>query len=106
MRPAASPSASARKGDASTSPMSASNRSRWTCADCAWQVVQLPHQGQRKVEVVATERPKLDAGRPGDREAADRALGIAERHRPVKSGVRFSRKAAIPSFWSSLAKSR
>ena len=37
---------------------------------------------------------------------ADRPLGVAQAHRPVKSGVRFSRKAAMPSFWSSLAKRR
>ena len=27
-------------------------------------------------------------------------------YRPLKSGARFSKKAAIPSFWSSEAKSR
>ena len=37
-------------------------------------------------------------GRPWHGEAAHRAVGVAKVHRPVKSGVRFSRKAAIPSF--------
>ena len=32
--------------------------------------------------------------------------GHATPYRPLKSGARFSRKAAMPSFWSSLAKSR
>ncbi len=69
--------------------------------------VQLAHHGQGIGEVVAPQRANLDARRSRDSQAADRAVRIAERHyRPVKSGVRFSRKAAMPSFWSSLANRR
>ena len=69
--------------------------------------VQLARERQRIGEVVAAERAQLDAVRARDGEAAHRAVGIAELHyRPVKSGSRFSMKAAIPSFWSSEAKRR
>ncbi len=70
------------------------------------EVVKLARQRQRIGKVVASERSDLDARRSRHRQTADRVIGIAEVHRPRKSGVRFSRKAAMPSFWSSLAKSR
>jgi len=54
-----------------------------------------------------SERAQVDPVRPRDGQAADRAVRVAEMHyRPLKSGSRFSMKAAIPSFWSSEAKSR
>ena len=66
----------------------------------------LPGKGHRLGQIVAAQRPQLHAGRRPDRQAPDRSLGVAQAHRPVKSGLRFSMKAAIPSFWSSDAKSR
>ena len=58
-------------------------------------------------EVVAAERAKVDAVRARDGEPADRTVRVPEMlYRPLKSGSRFSMKAAIPSFWSSEAKSR
>ena len=65
-----------------------------------------PGEGHGLDQIVAAERPELHAVRRPDREPADRSLGVAQAHRPVKSGLRFSMKAAIPSFWSSDAKSR
>ena len=73
------------------------------------EAVQLARQRERIGEVVAAQRPEVDAVRARDGQAADRAVGIAEGHRgqrPLKSGARFSTKAAIPSFWSSDAKRR
>ena len=69
--------------------------------------VQLARERERIGEVVAAERTQVDAVRARDGEAAHGAVGIAELHyRPLNSGSRFSMKAAIPSFWSSEAKSR
>ena len=69
--------------------------------------VQLARERERIAEVVAAERAQVDAVRARDGQAADRTVRVAELHyRPLKSGSRFSMKAAIPSFWSSEAKSR
>ena len=48
------------------------------------QAVQLAGQGKRVIEVVAAERPELDAGRTRHGEPADRAVGVAEVHRPLE----------------------
>ena len=70
------------------------------------EVIELAGERERIGEIVAAQGTDLDPVRARRREAADRAVRVAEAHRPVKSGVRFSRKAAMPSFWSSLANSR
>ncbi len=64
---------------------------------------ELEHQGQ----VISRRGTQLHAGRRSDGEPADGAeRAVLHGYRPLKSGARFSRKAAIPSFWSSLAKRR
>ena len=108
IRPAGAPSARARNGVASTSLTSASYRgAKRFGIGSGIERVQLARERERIGEVVAAERAEVDAVRARDGEAADRTVRIAEVHyRPLKSGSRFSMKAAIPSFWSSEAKSR
>ncbi len=80
INPAAVPSAMARSGTASTSLTKRVVRlavRRWIGIG---ELVQLANQRHRIGEVVAAERPDLDAGRAGHRETADRVVGIAEIH--------------------------
>ena len=105
--PTASPPDSARNGVTSADPSSASKRGRSGSKSAVGSAaMELPGHGHRLGQVITADRPQLHAGRSAHRQAADWSLGVAQAHRPVKSGLRFSMKAAIPSFWSSDAKSR
>jgi hypothetical protein len=44
------------------------------------EAIQLAHECERIGEVVATERPEVDAIGTWNRKATDRAVGIAEAH--------------------------
>ena len=66
-----------------------------------FNALAFPGEGHGRGQVVAAERAELDPVRRPDGQPADRSLRVAQAHRPVKSGLRFSMKAAIPSFWSS-----
>ena len=68
--------------------------------------MELLRQRDRHGQIVPPNGAKLDPRRCAYRQPADGSFGIAQAHRPVKSGVRFSMKAAIPSLWSSDANRR